>query len=142
MLIQIPIFFSLYKVLYVTIEMRHAPFYGWIHDLSAEDPTNVFNLFGLIPFDPGTLLPMLHLGALPVIMGLTSFMQQQLNPAPPDATQAKVMQFMPVLMTFMLARFPAGLVLYWTTNNLLTMAQQWWIMRSTRLSGKQVPART
>jgi YidC/Oxa1 family membrane protein insertase len=142
MLIQIPIFFSLYKVLYVTIEMRHAPFYGWIHDLSAEDPTNVFNLFGLIPFDPGTLLPMLHLGALPVIMGLTSFMQQRLNPPPPDATQAKVMQFMPVLMTFMLARFPAGLVLYWTTNNLLTMAQQWWIMRSTKLSGKQVPART
>jgi YidC/Oxa1 family membrane protein insertase len=142
MLIQIPIFFSLYKVLYVTIEMRHAPFYGWIHDLSAEDPTNIFNLFGLLPFHPALLLPMLHLGALPLIMGATSWAQQRLNPPAADPTQAKVMQFMPVLMMFMLARFPAGLVLYWTTNNLLTMAQQWWIMRSTRLRSPRVPART
>ncbi len=142
MLIQIPIFFSLYKVLYVTIEMRHAPFYGWIHDLSAEDPTNVFNLFGLLPVHPGLLLPLLHLGALPLIMGATSWLQQKMNPPPPDPTQAKVMQFMPVLMMFMLARFPAGLVLYWTTNNLLTMLQQWWIMRSTRLTATRVPARS
>ncbi len=142
MLLQIPIFFSLYKVLYVTIEMRHAPFYGWIHDLSAEDPTNVFNLFGLLPFHPGQLLPLLHLGALPLIMGATSFLQQKMNPPPPDPTQARVMQFMPVLMMFMLARFPAGLVVYWTTNNALTMAQQWWIMRSTRLRTARVPARS
>ena len=141
-LIQIPIFFSLYKVLYVTIEMRHAPFYGWIHDLSAEDPTNVFNLFGLLPFHPGALLPLLHLGALPLIMGTTSWLQQRLNPPPPDPTQARLMQLMPLFMMFMLARFPAGLVLYWTTNNVLTMAQQWWIMRSTRLGSRRAAART
>ncbi|MDE2333345.1 MAG: membrane protein insertase YidC, partial [Rhodospirillales bacterium] len=142
MLLQIPIFFSLYKVLYVTIEMRHAPFYGWIRDLSAEDPTNVFNLFGLVPFHPGALLPLLHLGALPLIMGATSWAQQRLNPPPTDATQARLMQLMPVFMMFMLARFPAGLVLYWTTNNVLTMAQQWWIMRSTRLGSRRLAART
>jgi YidC/Oxa1 family membrane protein insertase len=129
MLVQIPIFFSLYKVIFVTIEMRHAPFYGWIHDLSAIDPTNLFNLFGLIPFDPSTISPFLHLGILPIIMGGTMYLQQRLNPAPPDPVQAKMFQFMPLIFTFMLARFPAGLVIYWTTNNILTVIQQWLIMR-------------
>jgi YidC/Oxa1 family membrane protein insertase len=129
MLVQIPVFFSLYKVIYITIEMRQAPFYGWIHDLSAPDPTNIFNLFGLIPFDPSTLSPFLAVGALPIIMGFTMFLQQRLNPAPPDPVQARLFQFMPIMFTFMLARFPAGLVLYWTWNNLLTVGQQWVIMR-------------
>jgi YidC/Oxa1 family membrane protein insertase len=131
--IQIPVFFALYKVIYVTIEMRHAPFFGWIHDLSAIDPTNVFNLFGLLPFDPTTIAPFLHLGAWPVIMGFTMFFQQKLNPAPPDPIQARLFQFMPILFTFMLANFPAGLVIYWSWNNTLTIVQQWFIMRQTRL---------
>jgi YidC/Oxa1 family membrane protein insertase len=129
MLVQIPVFFALYKVIYITIEMRQAPFYGWIHDLSAPDPTNLFNAFGLIPFDPSTLSPFLALGALPIIMGFTMFLQQRLNPAPPDPVQARMFQFMPIIFTFMLARFPAGLVLYWTWNNLLSVGQQWLIMR-------------
>jgi YidC/Oxa1 family membrane protein insertase len=133
MFIQIPVFFSLYKVIFITIEMRHAPFFGWIHDLSAIDPTNVFNLFGLLPFHPGAYSPFLHLGAWPLIMGATMYFQQKLNPAPPDPVQAKVFQWMPVMFTFMLANFPAGLVIYWTCNNLLTIAQQWFIMRQTRL---------
>jgi YidC/Oxa1 family membrane protein insertase len=133
MLVQIPVFFSLYKVIYITIEMRQAPFYGWIHDLSAPDPTNIFNLFGLLPFDPSGISPFLHLGALPIIMGFTMFLQQRLNPAPPDPVQARMFQFMPIIFTFMLARFPAGLVLYWTWNNLLTVAQQWLIMRRAAL---------
>ena len=133
MLIQVPVFFCLYKVIFVTIEMRQAPFFGWIHDLSAADPTNVFNLFGMLPLDPTTISPFLHLGAWPLIMGLTMFLQQRLNPPPPDPTQAKLFQFMPVIFTFMLARFPAGLVIYWTWNNLLSVAQQWLIMRNTRL---------
>jgi YidC/Oxa1 family membrane protein insertase len=125
-LLQIPIFFSLYKVLFVTIEMRHAPFFGWILDLSAPDPTNLFNLFGLIPFDPPAFF---HLPAWALIMGVTMFFQQKLNPQPPDPIQAKIFQWMPVIFTFMLASFPAGLVIYWSWNNLLSMAQQWWIMR-------------
>jgi YidC/Oxa1 family membrane protein insertase len=129
MLVQIPVFFALYKVIYITIEMRQAPFYGWIHDLSAPDPTNIFNLFGVIPFDPSQLSPFLAVGALPIIMGFTMFLQQRLNPAPPDPVQARMFQFMPIIFTFMLARFPAGLVLYWTWNNLLTVGQQWLIMR-------------
>ncbi|MDR3520538.1 MAG: membrane protein insertase YidC [Acidocella sp.] len=129
MLVQIPVFFALYKVIYITIEMRQAPFYGWIHDLSAPDPTNIFNLFGLIPFDPTVISPYLGLGALPIIMGFTMFLQQKLNPAPPDPVQARMFQFMPIIFTFMLARFPAGLVLYWTWNNLLSVGQQWLIMR-------------
>jgi YidC/Oxa1 family membrane protein insertase len=136
MLVQIPVFFSLYKVLFVTIEMRQAPFFGWIHDLSAVDPTNVFNLFGLIPFDP-TVIPVfghfLHLGAWPLIMGVTMYLQQKLNPPPPDPVQAKLFQFMPIVFTFMLAGFPAGLVIYWSWNNLLSIGQQWLIMRQTRL---------
>ncbi len=134
MLVQIPVFFALYKNLYVTIEMRQAPFFGWIHDLSQIDPTNIFTLFGLIPWDPTAISPLLHLGAWPLIMGLTMFFQQKLNPAPPDPMQARLFQFMPVIFTFMLARFPAGLVIYWSTNNLLSIAQQWFIMRRTRLT--------
>jgi YidC/Oxa1 family membrane protein insertase len=134
MVVQIPVFFSLYKVIFTTIEMRQAPFYGWIHDLSQPDPTNVFNLFGLIPFDPTTISPYLHLGLWPLIMGFTMFLQQKLNPPPPDPVQARMFQFMPIIFTFMLARFPAGLVIYWTCNNLLSVAQQWFIMRRTRLA--------
>jgi YidC/Oxa1 family membrane protein insertase len=133
MLIQIPIFFSLYKVIFVTIEMRQAPFFGWIKDLSVVDPTNVFNLFGLIPFDPGVYSHYLHLGAWPLIMGLTMFFQQKLNPPPPDPVQAKMFQFMPIIFTFMLANFPAGLVIYWSWNNTLTILQQSVIMRRTRM---------
>ena len=125
-LLQVPVFFALYKVLFVTIEMRHAPFFGWIHDLSAPDPTNVFNLFGLIPFDPPSFF---HLPAWALIMGVTMFFQQRLNPQPPDPIQAKIFQWMPIIFTFMLASFPAGLVIYWSWNNLLSMAQQWFIMR-------------
>jgi YidC/Oxa1 family membrane protein insertase len=137
MVVQIPVFFSLYKDIFVTIEMRHAPFFGWIHDLSAVDPTNVFNLFGLIPFDP-TTLPMfgsfLHMGAWPLIMGCTMFLQQKLNPPPPDPMQARLFQLMPIVFTFMMARFPAGLIIYWSWNNTLSVAQQWIIMRRTRLT--------
>ncbi len=130
--IQIPVFFSLYKVLFVTIEMRHAPFFGWIHDLSAQDPTNIFNLFGLIPVDP-TVLPVvgqfLHLGAWPLIMGVTMWAQMKLNPAPPDPTQQMIFNWMPLIFTFMLANFPAGLVIYWAWNNSLSVLQQSVIMR-------------
>lgn len=132
-LIQIPVFFALYKVIFTTIEMRHAPFFGWIRDLSAVDPTNVFNLFGLLPFDPGQWSPFLHLGVWPLVMGVTMWGQMKLNPPPPDPIQAKVFAWMPVLFTFMLASFPAGLVIYWAWNNLLTIGQQWLIMRQTTL---------
>ena len=131
-LIQIPVFFSLYKVLFVTIEMRHAPFIGWIHDLSAADPTNLFNLFGLLPFDPTHIVgigPWLALGAWPVLMGFTMWFQMKLNPAPPDPTQKMMFDWMPLIFTFMLAAFPAGLVIYWAWNNLLSVAQQAFIMR-------------
>jgi YidC/Oxa1 family membrane protein insertase len=128
--IQIPVFFSLYKVLFITIEMRHAPFYGWIHDLSAPDPTNIFTLFGLFP-DP-TALPMigsfLHLGIWPAIMGVTMWVQMKLNPAPPDPTQQMIFNWMPIIFTFMLASFPAGLVIYWAWNNSLSVLQQSAIM--------------
>ncbi len=134
MIVQIPVFFSLYKDIYVTIEMRQAPFYGWIHDLSQIDPTNVFTLFGLIPWDPTAISPFLHLGAWPIIMGVSMWLQQRLNPPPPDPTQAKLFQLMPVIFTFMLARFPAGLVIYWTCNNLLSVAQQWVILKRTKLT--------
>jgi len=130
--IQIPVFFSLYKVLFVTIEMRHAPFYGWIHDLSAPDPTNVFTLFGLLHYDP-TVVPFighfLHLGLWPLIMGVTMWLQMKLNPAPPDPTQQMIFNWMPLIFTFMLANFPAGLVIYWAWNNSLSVTQQSIIMR-------------
>jgi len=131
-LIQIPVFFSLYKVLFVTIEMRHAPFFGWIKDLSAPDPTNLFNLFGLLAFDP-THLPVLgyylHLGIWPIIMGITMWFQMKLNPTPPDPTQKMIFDWMPLIFTFMLAGFPAGLVIYWAWNNLLSVLQQSYIMK-------------
>jgi len=134
-LIQIPVFFALYKVLYVTIEMRHAPFFGWVHDLSAADPTNVFNLFGLIPYDP-TALPLigafLVIGAWPLMMGISQWMQMRLTPAQADPTQAAIMNWMPVIFTFSLAKFSVGLVIYWTWNNLLSAAQQMIVMRMNR----------
>lgn len=130
--LQIPVFFSLYKVLFVTIEMRHAPFFGWIHDLSAHDPTNLFTLFGLLHFDP-TQLPVighyLALGLWPIIMGITMWFQMKLNPTPPDPTQKMIFDWMPLIFTFMLASFPAGLVIYWAWNNLLSVLQQSYIMR-------------
>src|ERR1700720_4040539 len=130
--LQIPVFFSLYKVLFVTIEMRHAPFYGWIKDLSAPDPTNLFTLFGLLHFDP-TQLPLfghyLALGIWPIIMGITMWFQMKLNPTPPDPTQKMIFDWMPLIFTFMLAGFPAGLVIYWAWNNLLSVLQQSYIMR-------------
>jgi YidC/Oxa1 family membrane protein insertase len=125
-LIQIPVFFALYKVLLVSIEMRHAPFFGWIKDLSAPDPTTVFNLFGLIPWTPPQYL---MLGALPLVMGVSMWVQMRLNPAPPDPMQQKIFAWMPVVFTFMLAHFPAGLVLYWTWNNILSFGQQAFIMK-------------
>jgi YidC/Oxa1 family membrane protein insertase len=128
-LIQIPVFFSLYKVLFVTIEMRHAPFFGWILDLSAMDPTNLFNLFGLIPFDPMVYSNLFHMPVWAILMGITMFLQFKLNPTPPDPIQAKIFAWMPLVFTFMLASFPAGLVIYWTWNNLLSIAQQYWIQR-------------
>jgi YidC/Oxa1 family membrane protein insertase len=134
MVVQIPVFFSLYKVIFVTIEMRQAPFFGWIHDLSQVDPTNVFNLFGLLPFDPAVYSPLLHIGLWPLIMGFTMFLQQKMNPPPPDPVQAKLFQFMPIIFTFMMAKFPAGLIIYWSWNNTLSVLQQWLIQRRTRLA--------
>jgi YidC/Oxa1 family membrane protein insertase len=125
-LLQIPVFFALYKVLYVTIEMRHAPFFGWIQDLAAPDPTSIFNLFGLLPF----MVPQyLHIGVWPLIMGVTMFLQMRMNPTPPDPTQAMIFNWMPVIFTFMLASFPAGLVIYWAWNNTLSIIQQGVIMK-------------
>ncbi|MFV0295854.1 MAG: membrane protein insertase YidC [Hyphomicrobiaceae bacterium] len=124
MLLQIPVFFALYKVLFVTIDMRHAPFYGWIHDLSAPDPTTIFNLFGLLPFAPPHFL---HIGAWPLIMGFTMFVQMKLNPQQPDPTQQMIFNWMPVVFTFMLASFPVGLVIYWAWNNVLSVIQQYYI---------------
>jgi YidC/Oxa1 family membrane protein insertase len=128
-LIQIPVFFALYKVLFVTIEMRHAPFFGWIRDLSAMDPTNLFNLFGLIPFDPMQWSSLFHMPVWAILMGITMFLQFKLNPTPPDPIQARIFAWMPLIFTFMLASFPAGLVIYWTWNNLLSIGQQAWIMK-------------
>ena len=123
-LVQIPVFFALYKVLFVTIEMRHMPFYGWIKDLSSRDPTSLFNLFGLIPWDPPTFL---LIGAWPVAMGISMWIQQKLNPKPPDPIQQKIFAFFPIFLCVILAPFPAGLVIYWTFNNIFTMIQQYYI---------------
>lgn len=130
MILQVPIFYALYKVIFISIGLRHAPFILWIHDLSAPDPTNIFNLFGLIPFDPTTISPFLQLGVLPIIMGFTMWGQQMLNPPPADPTQAKMMRLMPVVFTFILGRFSAGLVLYYCASNTLTIIQQWLILRN------------
>ena len=128
-LIQIPVFFALYKVLFVSIEMRHAPFYGWIKDLSDKDPTDLWNLFGLLPYTLPDALGFLHLGAWPLIYGVTMWFQQKMNPQPADPVQAKVFMFLPIMFTFLLAAFPSGLVIYWAWSNVLGMAQQWVIMR-------------
>ena len=127
-LVQIPVFFALYKVLFVTIEMRQMPFYGWIQDLSERDPTSIFNIFGLLPYDVPSFLV---IGAWPVAMGLSMYVQQKLNPAPTDPMQAKIFMFFPLFLTVILAPFPSGLVIYWTVNNILTMAQQVFIMKRT-----------
>ena len=127
-LVQIPVFFALYKVLFVTIEMRQMPFYGWIQDLSERDPTSLFNLFGLLPYDVPSFLV---IGAWPIAMGISMWVQQKLNPAPTDAMQAKIFMFFPLFLTVILAPFPSGLVIYWTINNILTMAQQVFIMKRT-----------
>ncbi|MEM6846878.1 MAG: membrane protein insertase YidC [Pseudomonadota bacterium] len=131
-LIQIPVFFALYKVLFVSIEMRHAPFFGWITDLSAPDPTSIFNLFGLLPYDPTALPiigPFLLVGIWPIIMGITMWVQMKMNPTPPDPMQAMIFNWMPIFFTFLLATFPAGLVIYWSWNNFLSVLQQYVIMR-------------
>ena len=130
-LLQIPVFFALYKVLFVTIEMRHAPFWGWIRDLSAPDPTTWINLFGLLPFDRPALglLDFFQIGAAPLLMGLTMALQMRLNPPPPDPLQARIFALMPIVFTFLLAGFPAGLILYWTCNNILSILQQAVIMK-------------
>jgi len=127
--IQIPVFFALYKVLFVTIEMRHAPFFGWIRDLSAPDPLDVLTLFGAVPWQPPHYLHFLMIGVWPIIMGITMFLQQRMNPQPPDPMQARIFSLLPIVFTFLLARFPAGLVIYWAWNNVLSVAQQWVIMR-------------
>jgi YidC/Oxa1 family membrane protein insertase len=131
-LIQIPVFFALYKVLFVTIEMRHAPFFGWIRDLAAPDPTSIFNLFGLLPYNPGAVPVIGHflmLGVWPILMGITMWLQMKMNPEPPDPVQKQVFSWMPVIFTFMLGSFPAGLVIYWAWNNLLSVTQQAFIMK-------------
>ena len=131
-LVQIPVFFALYKVLFVSIEMRQTPFFGWIKDLSVADPTSMFNLFGLLPYSTSMLPDFLNLGVWPLLMGVTMFLQQRLNPTPPDPIQAKIFAWMPVAFTFLLATFPAGLVIYWTWNNLLSICQQWLIMNGMK----------
>ncbi len=128
-LIQIPIFFALYKVLFVSIEMRHAPFFGWIKDLSAPDPTSIFNLFGLVPWDPPLFLT---IGIWPILMGLTMYLQQKLNPPPPDPIQAKIFLMLPFIFTFLLATFPSGMVVYWTVNNVLSIGQQYILLKKQK----------
>ena len=129
-LIQIPFFFAIYKMLFISLEMRHQPFFGWIKDLSAQDPTSIFNIFGLIPWDPPSFL---MIGIWPILMGLSMWVQQKLNPAPTDPIQAKIFMFFPLFLTIILASFPSGLVVYWTVNNILTIAQQWVIMKKTKI---------
>ncbi|MEM7121151.1 MAG: membrane protein insertase YidC [Pseudomonadota bacterium] len=133
-LIQIPVFFALYKVLFVTIEMRHAPFYGWISDLSAPDPTSILNLFGLLPFSPDYLPALVSIGAWPLLMAGTMYLQQKISPQPPDPMQARIFMLMPIFFLFIFNTFPAGLVIYWTWNNLLSIAQQWFIMKRMGVS--------
>ena len=132
-LIQIPFFFAIYKMLFISLEMRHQPFFGWIKDLSAQDPTSIFYIFGLIPWDPPSFL---IIGVWPILMGATMFLQQKLNPTPPDPIQAKIFMFFPLFLTIILAPFPSGLVVYWTINNILTIAQQWIIIKRTTVKTK------
>ena len=130
-LVQLPVFFALYKTLFVTIEMRHQPFFGWIQDLSAPDPLSFITLFGLVPWDAPAFL---SIGIWPLLMGASMWLQQKLNPQAPDPVQAKIFMFLPILFTFLMAQFPAGLVIYWTWNNVLSIAQQWMIMRRMGVS--------
>jgi len=130
-LVQIPVFFALYKTLYISIEMRHQPFFGWIQDLSAPDPLTPINLFGLIPWDPPALIA---IGIWPILMGASMWFQMRLNPQQADPIQAKIFSIMPIFFTFIMAPFAAGLVIYWTWNNLLSIAQQWYIMRKMGVS--------
>ena len=142
--VQIPIFFSLYKVLYVTIEMRHAPFFGWIHDLSAPDPLGILNLFGLVSWDIPGILVLVNIGIWPILMGISMWAQMRLNPTPSDPIQQKIFTYMPIVFTFMLANFAAGLVIYWTWNNVLSMAQQYVIMKRMGVAiggGRDKPAK-
>jgi len=132
-LIQIPIFFSLYKVIFVTLELRHAPWLGWITDLSAPDPSSILNLFGLLPYatpEPGSIVAIISLGVLPILLGISMWLQQKLNPAPTDPTQQMIFAWMPWVFMFMLGSFASGLVLYWITNNVITFTQQYIIMRT------------
>jgi len=132
-LLQIPIFFSLYKVIFVTIELRHAPWLGWIRDLSAPDPSSILNLFGLLPYstpDQGSIFFIFSLGVLPILLGISMWLQQKLNPAPTDPTQAMIFAWMPWVFMFMLGTFASGLIIYWIANNMITFAQQYLIMRS------------
>jgi len=129
-LVQIPIFFAIYKVIFVTLELRHAPFFGWIQDLSAPDPTSWMNLFGLLPYEIPGFLALLSIGVFPILMGITMYMQQKLNPAPTDPTQAMIFAWLPWVFMFMLGGFASGLVIYWVANNTITFAQQYLIMRS------------
>jgi YidC/Oxa1 family membrane protein insertase len=132
-LIQIPIFFSLYKVIFVTLELRHAPFFGWLRDLSAPDPSSIFNLFGILPWaapEPQSLLATIFICILPILLGISMWLQQKLNPAPTDATQKMIFAWMPWVFMFMLGGFASGLVVYWITNNTITFTQQYLIMRS------------
>jgi YidC/Oxa1 family membrane protein insertase len=132
-LLQIPIFFSLYKVIFVTLELRHAPFFGWIQDLSAPDPSSILNLFGLLPWDapgPGSIFALFSIGVWPILMGISMWLQMKLNPAPTDKTQAMIFNWMPWIFMFMLGSFASGLVIYWVANNVITFTQQYLIMRS------------
>jgi len=132
-LLQIPIFFSLYKVIFVTLELRHAPWIGWIRDLSAPDPSSFFNLFGIMPWDapePGSILALIFIGILPILLGVSMWLQQKLNPTPTDPTQRMIFAWMPWVFMFMLGTFASGLVIYWIANNTITFAQQYLIMRS------------
>ena len=136
-LLQIPVFFALYKVLYVTIEMRHAPFFGWVADLSASDPTSIINLFGILPYSVGFLPEFINIGVWPILMGISLYLQMAINPPPPDPIQAQMFRWLPFIFTFLLATFPVGLVIYWTWNNTLSVAQQWFIIRGYKRSQTQ-----
>jgi YidC/Oxa1 family membrane protein insertase len=140
-IVQIPVFFALYKVLYTSIEMRHQPFYGWIKDLSAPDPLTIMTGFGLFPWQVPEIFHFFNIGIWPIIMGITMYLQQKLNPQPTDPVQARVFQFLPILFTFMLAPFAAGLVIYWAWSNILSIAQQYYIMRKhgAQIGGKAKP---
>jgi len=142
LLVQLPVMIALNTDLRISIEMRHAPFFGWIHDLSAPDPTNLFNLFGLIPFDPTVLLPVLQIGLWPIMMGAVMYFSQQLSPPMPDPVQARMMKFMPLIFTFMMARYSAGLVIYWTWNSLLSLGQQWLMTRPARIAALPPPKKS